>query len=169
MKYFLITFMVLFSSLAMGQSEGISVEFEKEIENYLDKTISTITVEQLATMDSGRFVLLDAREKEEYDISTIPGSSYIGYDDFNIKSIEHLPKGQPIIVFCSIGYRSEKIGEKLKKAGYGRVFNLYGSIFAWANAGLPLHTPMGNSTDKLHTYNKKWSKWVENPKVEKVW
>jgi rhodanese-related sulfurtransferase len=160
---------LLISSGMMGQSSGISSDFQKEIENYLDKTISTITVEQVSAMDSGRFVLLDAREKEEFQTSTIPGSQYIGYDDFDIESVSHLPKGQPIIVFCSIGYRSEKIGEKLKKAGYGRVFNLYGSIFAWANAGLPLLTPTGEKTEELHTYNKKWSKWVTNPKVKKVW
>ncbi len=169
MRYILLGILFISCSFLKAQSEGISTEFEKEIESYLDKTISTISIEQLSAMDSGRFVLLDAREKEEYDISTIPGSTYIGYDDFNIKSVEHLQKGQPIIVFCSIGYRSEKIGEKLKNAGYGRVFNLYGSIFAWANAGLPLLTPTGEKTEELHTYNKKWSKWVENPKVKKVW
>ncbi|NNF33879.1 MAG: rhodanese-like domain-containing protein [Saprospiraceae bacterium] len=169
MKWIILSFTLMISSIMMGQSSGISSEFQKEIDSYLDKTISTITVEQVSAMDSGRFVLLDAREKEEFETSTIPGSQYIGYDDFDVESISHLPKGQPIIVFCSIGYRSEKIGEKLKEAGYGRVFNLYGSIFAWANAGLPLHTPEGTSTEKLHTYNKKWSKWVENPKVKKVW
>jgi len=169
MRYILFSILIISSSILIGQSEGISKEFEKEIDSYLNKTISTISIEQLSSMDSGRFVLLDAREKDEYDISTIPGSTYIGYDDFDMESIEHLPKGQPIIVFCSIGYRSEKIGEKLKKAGYGRVFNLYGSIFAWANAGNQLCTPSGEDTNKLHTYNKKWSKWVENPKVKKVW
>lgn len=169
MKWTVLSLAMTISSVMMGQSLGISPEFNKEIDSYLNKSIPIITVEQVSVMDSGRFVLLDAREKEEFETSTIPGAQYIGYDDFDVESISDLPKGQPIIVFCSIGYRSEKIGEKLKKAGYGRVFNLYGSIFAWANAGLPLTTPTGEKTEKLHTYNKKWSKWVVNPKVKKVW
>ena len=169
MKWIILSLSLLVAHVSTAQSSGISEDFQKEIDRYLDKTISTMTVDQLSSMDSGRFVLLDAREKEEYAISTIPGSTYIGYDDFDIKSISHLPKGQPIVVFCSIGYRSEKIGEKLKKEGYGRVFNLYGSIFAWANAGLPLKTPDGKHTQKLHTYSKKWSKWVQNPEVKKVY
>ena len=57
----------------------------------------------------------------------------------------------------------------MKKAGFSNVYNLYGSIFEWANQGHRLVDKGGQPTFKLHTYNKKWSKWVDNAKIEKVW
>ena len=38
-------------------------------------------------------------------------------------------------MYCSIGKRSEKVTQKLKKAGYNNVSNLYGGIFEWVNQG----------------------------------
>ena len=49
------------------------------------------------------------------------------------------------------------------------VYNLYGSIFEWANEGLPLVDNNGYDTNAVHTWNKRWSQWVTNPNVEKVW
>ena len=43
-------------------------------------------------------------------------------------------KKTPTIVYCTIGARSETIGEKLKKNGFTNVYNLYGGIFEWKNA-----------------------------------
>jgi rhodanese-related sulfurtransferase len=113
------------------------------------------------------YIFLDAREIEEYNISHIPQARYIGYNSFDIKSIKDIPKNKQIIVYCSIGYRSEKIGEKLMKAGYLHVYNLYGSIFEWANRSLPLLDKSGKRTNLVHTYNKQWSKFVTNPKITK--
>ena len=54
-----------------------------------------------------------------------------------------------------------KITKKLKKAGYTKVFNLYGGIVEWVNQGLPVYDPQGNSTNKVHTYTKFWGKWLD--------
>lgn len=112
---------------------------------------------------------MDAREIEEYQVSHIPGSRFIGYDDFSINTVNDLSKDSKIIVYCSIGYRSEKIATKLKKAGYKKVYNLYGSIFEWVNEGYEIADKSGKKSNKIHTYNKKWSQWVKNPIVEKIW
>ncbi len=48
-----------------------------------------------------------------------------------------------VVVYCSVGYRSEKIAEKLKAAGYKNVFNLYGGIFEWENQNLPVYDSNG--------------------------
>ncbi|MBU2047030.1 MAG: rhodanese-like domain-containing protein, partial [Bacteroidetes bacterium] len=58
-------------------------------------------------------------------------------------------------------YRSEKIAEKLIHDGYKNVFNLYGGIFEWGNEGNPIYKDNGIQTTEIHTYNKKWAKWVE--------
>lgn len=141
--------------------------FDKKISSYLSFTVPLVGVEDLKKMDE--VLLVDTRKKKEYQVSHIPGAIFGGYSDFDIARLGNIPKDKAIVVYCSIGYRSEKIGEKLQKAGFSNVSNLYGSIFEWANQGNPLEDQAGNPTKKIHTYNKKWSRWLEEGKGEKVW
>ena len=142
--------------------------FDAEVNSYLNFSMPVISVKDLKKIED-EVVLLDAREMKEYETSHIKGAKYVGFDKFTTKNIENIDKDKKIVVYCSIGYRSEKIAEKLKKLGYTNVYNLYGSIFEWANEGNTIVNEAGEATKKLHTYNKKWSKWVDNPDIEKVY
>ena len=64
------------------------------------------------------------------------------------------------LVYCSIGVRSENIGEKLQQLGYTNVYNLYGGIFEYKNEGGTVYNLQNKPTDSVHTYNKKWSKYL---------
>ena len=72
-----------------------------------------------------------------------------------------------MVVYCTVGYRSERIGEKLQKMGFQDVHNLYGGITEWVNQGHKVVDPEGNETPKVHTYSKDWGKWLKEG--EKVW
>ena len=147
----------------------INPEFDQLVDQYLNYSIPVISVAD-AYEAKKKYVFLDARELEEYNNSHIENAQHIGYDDFDINSITStISKDTKIIIYCSIGYRSEKVGEVLKKNGYQSVFNLYGSIFEWINQHHPVYDLDGNQTFNLHTYNKKWSKWVEADEVRKIW
>ena len=159
--------------LALGTSFGQSpttgnAEFDAELESLLPKSVPFISVEELRNKQD-QFVIFDIREKEEYEVSHIPGAQFMGYKNCDMSLVDGLPKDTPIVVYCSIGYRSGKVGKKLKGMGFTNVKNLYGSIFEWANENCPLENSEGKPTEKVHTYNEKWSRWVENPGVEKVW
>ena len=82
------------------------------------------------------------------------------YDNFKIKSVSKLDKNATIVVYCSVGYRSGKIGKKLREAGFTSVFNLYGGLFDWANNGNPIYSKKG-VVKKVHPYNAKWGKWLK--------
>jgi len=113
-------------------------------------------------MDSGqRVILLDTRSPEEYTVSHIPGASLIDYDKFKSADVQKLDRSAEIIVYCSVGYRSERIGEKLQEMGFTNVKNLYGGIFQWANEGQTLLNKNSLPTDSVHTYNKRWSEWLK--------
>jgi hypothetical protein len=92
-----------------------------------------------------------------------------GFDHVDFQMLDTLPKDQPILVYCSIGFRSEKIARKLRKKGFKNVSNLYGSIFEWVNRGYPVVDSVGQPTPKIHTYNKSWGQWVDNPDFERVY
>lgn len=113
--------------------------------------------------------LLDTRSREEFEVSHIEGARYLGYRNLEESALEGVPKEAEIVLYCSVGYRSEKIGNRLRDMGYTNVTNLYGSIFEWVNQGYPVVTPTGTATDSLHTYNQNWSQWVNEPTIKKIW
>ena len=172
-KLLLLCFLVL---PTLGQAQWVEgsmagcqdPDFNRKVNKLLNYSVDVIGVQDLHK-DLDKYVLLDIREQEEYTISHIPGALYFGSDKPTYQVLDDLPKDTPIIVYCSIGYRSEKMGEKIKKRGFTNVQNLYGSIFEWANCGYPLEDAMEHETQMIHTYNKRWSKWVTNEDYEKTW
>jgi phosphatidylethanolamine-binding protein (PEBP) family uncharacterized protein len=73
----------------------------------------------------------------------------------------NIPANATVVVYCSVGVRSEKIGEKLIAAGYKNVLNLYGGIFEWVNQNLPVYKQNGVQTAEIHTYDNNWERWAE--------
>lgn len=159
MKKTIFIFSFLICSTSIFAQKTVDKAFDEMLENLLSFSVPYITVDELKQMDG--VCLLDARELEEYEVSHIEGAQYLGYNDFNKKILENIPEEQTVVVYCSVGYRSEKIGEKLQSMGYTNVYNLYGSIFEWANQGNPVVDKNGTTT-RVHTYNKRWSKWLQN-------
>lgn len=108
------------------------------------------------------FTVLDAREDYEYKVSHIPNAIHIGYNFFDVTAvIAMLPdKSTRIVVYCSMGIRSNTIGKKLKKAGYTNVFNLYGGIFEWRLKNYPLVNQKNVATKKVHVFSEEWSSYL---------
>ena len=93
-----------------------SNDYHQMLSHLYDHSIQTIDAESLKNLQS--CTLLDCREKKEFEISSIPNAIFAGYSDFTMDSFNHLDKNDTIVVYCSVGYRSEKIGEKFVSAGY---------------------------------------------------
>jgi rhodanese-related sulfurtransferase len=143
-------------------------KFKKLIDRSIDFTVPVISVKELKeNMD--KYVILDAREKEEFEVSHIPGAKYIGYDHADLGALKGIDKSKELLFYCSIGYRSEKIGEKAKELGFSEVYNLYGSIFEWVNEGYELEDSESQPTKKVHGYNWVWGRWIQNEDYEKVY
>lgn len=142
--------------------------FDKKISKTISFSVPVVGVNDLKEIKED-VVLLDARPQKEYDVSHIKGAKRIGFKKLDESALEGVDKDEQIVIYCSIGYRSEKVGEKLRKMGYKNVYNLYGSIFEWINQGNEVVDKDGKPTQKVHTYNKRWSKWVEDGKAEKIW
>ena len=98
------------------------------------KTLLSHKVKEISAKDAKRdstALFLDAREKKEFTVSHLKHATWVGYDDFDMTRVQTIPKDKKIIVYCSVGFRSEKITEKLVKAGYTNVSNVVGGIFEW--------------------------------------
>lgn len=147
----------------MGQVE--STAYDLMLKTLLSRKAPEISVQKASEPNNSIF--LDARAKKEYEVSHIKNAIWVGYDSFNIKPLETISKDREIIVYCSVGYRSEKITEKLIKAGYKNVRNLYGGIFEWVNQSKPIFDSSDNLTLKIHAYNYMWGVWLN--KGEKIY
>lgn len=102
-------------------------------------------------------VLLDVRTQAEFDVSHIAGARRVepGSDGAGLD----LPRDRPVVVYCSVGYRSARLGRSLLDQGYS-VRNLAGGVFQWVNEGRAL-VDDGGKTDLVHPYDATWGLLVE--------
>ncbi len=164
MKDLLFPILLLFTFAPINAQDSV----DELLKKYNTGSVSYISVEELRMKQlKDEVVLLDTRRAEEFEVSHIEDAFLVGYDDFNLEKLPEISKDKTIIVYCSLGIRSEQIGEKLKKAGFENVQNLFGGIFEWKNTGFPVVDDLGNSTEKVHAYSKQWAKWLNN--AEKIY
>ena len=112
---FLTLFFLLLQSCMFAQDKA----YDKMLNQVYKHTVPLVSCKQVSVSDT--FVILDTREYNEYKVSHLKSATWVGYDDFSKKRIKHIPKDTAILVYCSIGARSENIGERLKKMGYTKV------------------------------------------------
>ena len=75
-------------------------------------------------LDNGaKLVLIDVREVDELEISSLPGIINIPLGEIETRFAE-IPKDQDVVIICRTGGRSGKTTEFLINQGYTRVRNL---------------------------------------------
>ncbi|MEM6395491.1 MAG: rhodanese-like domain-containing protein [Bacteroidota bacterium] len=161
MRY-LIILLLLASSC---RSQTLPKHLQTPYEPLNEKLASTVTVDAYSippaeVQNLENPILLDAREVEEYEVSHLPKAIHLGYKNPNYDILDDLDKNRPIVVYCTIGYRSNKMCATLRERGFSEVYNLYGSIYAWLLAGNNLNKPSGEITSEVHTFNKRWGNYL---------
>ncbi len=88
------------------------------------------------------FTLIDVRTTDEHSMGFIPGTDL--NIDFREIGARHQEIGAQlddhIVVYCQSGHRSNIAAETLADLGYKHVYNVAGSMNAWAEAGYPVQT-----------------------------
>lgn len=138
------------------------------LKQYNSEVVPYISVNALQ-QEQTKVILLDAREPKEYQVSHLNNAFLVGYDHFKLQDIiiKFPNKNAKIVVYCSLGIRSEDIAHQLQKAGYTQVFNLFGGIFEWKNKGNTVVNTKGIATEKVHAFSKEWGRWLR--KGEKIY
>lgn len=146
------------------QGQFTDAEFEQMASQMAKGAVKDLSVEELNQLKES-VVLMDARQRKEFEVSHIPNAIWVGYDEFEENKVAHIDKSATIVTYCSVGYRSERVGEKLQQAGFKNVYNLKGSLFQWVNEGYPIVNGQNQSTQQVHGYNKEWGKWLKKGEV----
>jgi molybdopterin/thiamine biosynthesis adenylyltransferase/rhodanese-related sulfurtransferase len=78
-----------------------------------------------------KFVLVDVREPQEFEIAQIPGSKLIPLGQLAAR-VSELDSADEIVLMCHHGNRSARAQAALGKFGFKKTHNLAGGIDAWA-------------------------------------
>lgn len=140
-----------------------SLAYKTLLSGLYDDDFPTLMPSEIKSLSD--FQILDTRESEEFEVSHLEGAINVGYENFSISQLSQLDPKKPVLVYCTVGARSQDIGKKLAEQGF-QVFNLYGGVFQWVNDGKEVYDQSGK-TNRVHTYNLAWSIWLE--KGEKVY
>lgn len=76
-------------------------------------------------------ILLDVREKWEFDICKIEGSILLPMHQIP-NNINQFEKDQSIVLICHHGIRSRQVGIFLESHGFTDLINLTGGVDLWA-------------------------------------
>jgi len=103
------------------------------------KHITEISPQDAAAKSrSSEAVIVDVREKDEWDEEHIPDAMHMSRGTIELDIEEKVPDGNAMIIcHCGGGGRSALAAESLQKMGYKNVRSMAGGLKAWRAAGLP--------------------------------
>ena len=103
------------------------------------KNISEISpTDAAAKMKSDNVVLVDVREKDEWDEEHIPDAIHLSRGTIELDIEEKVPDAETMIIcHCGGGGRSALAAESLQKMGYKNVRSMAGGFKTWKALGLP--------------------------------
>lgn len=134
MKTF-VTFLVALSLLsACGKSPSESGSTQT---TQASESIEQVDAAQFKKLtESPNALILDVRTAAEVAEGHLPNAVNIDIygSDFMAK-VQELPKDREILVYCTVGARSQQAADILSKQGFAKVYNLDGGIVAWRRNG----------------------------------
>ncbi len=112
--------------------------FEKLVAD-AKKTVTEISPQDAAAkLNDGDAVVVDVRDKDEWDEGHIPGATHMSRGTIELDVEEKVPDTNALIIcHCGGGGRSALAAETLQKMGYKNVRSMAGGFKAWKAAELP--------------------------------
>jgi len=98
-KFFQLLVLIVFTQCYTSPKlagQFTEIEFEEMATEMAQGDTKDIEVAALKTMKE-EVILLDTREKKEYEISHIPGAIWVGYNNFKLNRVKELAKDAKIV------------------------------------------------------------------------
>jgi molybdopterin/thiamine biosynthesis adenylyltransferase/rhodanese-related sulfurtransferase len=101
------------------------------------------------------FVLVDVREKVEWDEGYIPGAVHIPRGHLEARIEEVIPdKSKKVILYCAGGIRSLMAGATLQQMGYSDVISMAGGFGQWKGRGYKFVAPRTLTEAQAKRYSR---------------
>jgi len=93
--------------------------------------ITSVTTDELAArLDTGRVVLVDVREPDEFASGHVPGARNVPLAQLPSAAASLDPTAETLLI-CRSGHRSVTATKQLKKLGFTHAINVKGGTLAW--------------------------------------
>jgi rhodanese-related sulfurtransferase len=156
-----------FRSNALGQRQG-----QPPIEAIVPSISSTVLSKRIQA--SGRLLIYDVREREEFSVSRLPGAMHVN----PATSAEQLliriagrASGATVVFYCALGSRSTDLAQgiyhELMARGAQDVYVLEGGIIDWHNRDLSLVDLKGPSRF-VHPFKDELKGRLKSPELARV-
>jgi thioredoxin 1 len=83
-------------------------------------------------------LLIDVREFFEFRKSRIKGAYNIPSSGNISTAADTINKNLVLFIYCTSGFRSSRVCEKMYEKGFRKLYNLEGGIIAWKKDGFPI-------------------------------
>src|SRR5690606_11356790 len=91
------------------------------------------TLRELLWQD--RALLIDVREREEFEEEHIPGATLVPLSSFDPCLLDSAIASRPVVLHCLAGSRAERAAAALAAFGHKQVMTLKDGLFGWKEAG----------------------------------
>jgi rhodanese-related sulfurtransferase len=135
--FLVVTFFVLYSASVARAVD----KTPKQIVQEAKAAINEVSIDEVKKMMENReeIILLDVRDREEYETGHLQGAINISRGSLDFKVHLIIPdKNRKIIVYCGLDLRSPLATKSLNDLGYKKAVNMIGGLKVWEEAGYPV-------------------------------
>lgn len=127
--------LVLIAILSLGMSACSSAP--AQVSTDVETLPATISIHEANELYEQGVFLLDVRTQEEWDDFHAPDTTLIPLDQLESR-LGELPEGEPIVVVCRSGNRSQAGRDILLANDFEQATSMEGGLNAWRDAGYPI-------------------------------
>jgi rhodanese-related sulfurtransferase len=129
----------LTEALRVNMSGGVSVA---QLLSEAAAEVPFIAMEEVnsrVAAGANDMIVLDVREKEQFDAGHIPGAKHLSRGQLELRVNEAFPDPTVrIVTYCEVGKISTLAAATLRRMGFTRVLALDGGMKAWREQGFPV-------------------------------
>jgi sulfur-carrier protein adenylyltransferase/sulfurtransferase len=128
----------------------------QQVTQWLPAQVNDVLAHQHGTiLDDQEVVLVDVREKHEWNEGHIPGALHVPRGHLELLIEEALPdKSKKVILYCAGGVRSLMAGTTLQQMGYKDVVSMSGGFGRWKDSGYAFVIPRTLSQAQAKRYSR---------------
>jgi len=128
-----------------------------DILSQVKRSIREVSVDETKAQVLGTAgpVLIDIRERDEYEQGFIPRAEWIPRGFLEMKIEDLVPeRGREVILYCAGGNRSALAARSLQELGYTNVASMAGGFRAWKQAGHAFDRPRTMTAEQIKRYSR---------------
>lgn len=97
--------------------------------------IREVTPTEVMADTNPNLVLLDVRERNEWNLGHLPNAIHIPRGSMETKVEALIPRDKHVVIYCQSGNRSAFAADTLQQMGYDDVASMSSGIRGWADEG----------------------------------